>query len=291
VIYEAQKADDWTSSEVWKKANPNLGVSVSEEYLRRECQRAREIPSYENTFKRLFLNVRTEQATRWISMDRWDGCALTMDWGQLAGRECYGGLDISSVNDITSFVLVFPEGDEERKYLVLPYFWVPEVNAQQRERADRVPYLTWMKRGLIESGGAECIDQAVILKKILELSQRFSIRKIAYDPWNAEALAMAIGSAGIECEKWLQGYATMNGPSKEFERAVIGNRLRHDGNPVLRWMASNVCVVERDGDIRPSKKRSFEKIDGIVASIMAIGCCQKTADKESVYKERGLLFL
>lgn len=291
VIYEAKKDDDWKSPAVWAKANPNLGISVSLEFFQREAQRAQDVPSYENTFKRLFLNIRTEQEIRWISMEKWDLCQEAIDWEQFAGRECYAGLDLSSVRDLTALVLVFPSNDEPTEYYVWPHFWVPGRYAEVRERDDRVPYLTWMRAGFLQKAGEESIDQTVVFKRIMELRDKYSLRSVAYDPWNGEAMAQALDREGFEVVKFPQSFANLSEPSKEFEKAILSGRLHHDGNPILRWNASNVTATENDGNIRPSKKKSPEKIDGIVATVMGIALTQTGRKAESIYNTRGMLIL
>jgi len=185
VIYECTKDEDWTSPVIWRKANPNLGISVSEEYLTRECQRAQDSAAYENTFKRLHLNLRTEQDVRWLSLSDWDDSAgepITIE--DLAKRPCMAGLDLSTTTDITALSLVFPDPDEE-SVIVLPYFWIPENGAQKREQRDRVPYLTWARQGHITMTPGDVVDYAVIRQKVNELSKIFDIRELAIDRWNS----------------------------------------------------------------------------------------------------------
>lgn len=264
VIYEASVDDDWTDPDVWAKANPNLGVSVRRDYLDRECQRAQNEPTYENTFRRLHLNIRTQQDVRWLSLAKWDACGgAAVDSGQ-----CYAGLDLASTTDIASLVLYFPETQS-----LLPYFWIPEDNARERERRDRVPYMTWARQGLIETTPGNVIDYNHIRAKVNETAGLHDIRQIGYDPWNARHLAQQLQDEdGLPLVEVRQGYVTLNEPTKMFERMVVSGELRHGDNPVLRWMAGNVTVkIDPSGNIKPDKAKSSEKIDGIVASIMAVG--------------------
>lgn len=289
VIYEATIDDDWTDPKIWRKANPNLGVSISEEYLDRECKRAQEEPSFENTFKRLHLNIRTEQETRLIPMEAWNGkCNGALP--DLDGRECYGGLDLASTQDITALVLVFPI---DGKYILKPYFWIPLDGARRRERADRVPYLQWIREGHITgTPGVRC-DYSYLRRDINALDKQFKIRELAIDPWNADQLYTQLAEEDGWGERaLLHGQTTkdMNGPTLELEAAVASGRIIHGGNPVLTWMASNVAAdTDSMGNIRPSKKKSTEKIDGIVATCMGIGRATVRTDKRSVYETRGLI--
>ena len=295
VIYEAEKDDDWTDPETWRKANPNLGISVSEEFLTEECQKARELPRYENTFKRLFLNIRTGQEVRWISMESWDASAggiPAKDLEQhLLGQTCYGGLDLSSVSDLTAFALVFPRDDGT--YAVILRFWVPSENSRERERRDKVPYHTWAREGWIEETPGGSVDYATIRRRINDLGDLYGIQEIAIDPYNAEHTAQDLKADGFEPVFFRQGFLSMSGPSKQFETLIIAENLQHGGNPVLRWNVSNVTVKEDEaGNIKPNKAKSGEKIDGVVATIMALGRAMMRQEKfRSVYEQRGLLRL
>jgi phage terminase large subunit-like protein len=264
VVYEATNEDDWTSPEVWAKVNPNLGVSVRREYLERECQRAQNEPSYENTFKRLHLNIKTQQDVRWIPMDTWDRCSGV----PTPSGPCFAGLDLASTTDIAALVLFWPDTGS-----IVPWFWIPSDNAEKREKRDRVPYLTWGRQGLVTLTPGNVIDYNFIRQQINELADTYEIQKIGYDPWNARHLAQQLqDDDGLPLAEFRQGYISMNEPSKHFERLLTSNDLRHGGNEVLRWMAGNVTVrTDPSGNIKPDKQRSTEKIDGIVAAIMAIG--------------------
>ena len=168
VIYEAQRDDDWTSPAVWARANPNLGVSVSREYLERECRRAQETPTYENTFKRLHLNLRTQQDVRWLSIEAWDACGdEPVDESALDGQACFAGLDLSTTTDVSALALVFPDSDGT--VAVVSRFWIPGDNAEKRERRDRVPYQTWCRQGLIDMTPGNVIDYERIRSAINEL--------------------------------------------------------------------------------------------------------------------------
>lgn len=264
VVYEASESDDWTSVDVWKRVNPNYGVSVSPEYLERECQRAKNEPSYENTFKRLHLNIKTQQDVRWLPMSKWQAC----DDSPVPSGHCFAGLDLASTTDVAALVLYWPE-----THSLVPWFWIPADSAEKRERQHGVPYLTWSRQGLITATPGNVIDYNYIRAQINEIVDTYDVRKIGYDPWNATQLAQQLqDDDGLPMLQFRQGYASMNEPSKEFERLLMSEQLRHGGNPVLSWMASNATAkTDPSGNIKPDKAKSSEKIDGIVASIMAVG--------------------
>ena len=286
VIFEATREDDWTSETTWAKANPNLGVSVSLDYLKKECEKAKESSAYENTFKRLHLNIRTEQDIRWLSMERWDSCSDAIDLSKLAGCRCYAGLDLAATSDLTAFVLIF---DLDGVWYVVPYFWVPEDCAEKRSRKDRVPYSEWVKAGLMETTPGDMTDYATIRRRIGEIGEEFPILELAVDRlFQGGQLASELQADGHNIIAFGQGFAAMAGPTNELERLVLSRGLQHGGHPVLRWMASNVTVeMDAYGNKKPSKKKSTEKIDGIVSLIMAIGRAT-IGEGESPYEARGV---
>lgn len=286
VIFETQKEEDWTDPKVWAKANPNLGISTSREDFEEQFQRAQETPSFENTFKRLKLNMKTEQATRWLPLLKWDKCAAVVSDEKFPLCVWYAGLDLSSTTDIASFVLWSPDNN-----VVLPHFWIPSEAAHLRERRDRVPYLTWAREGLITMTEGNVIDFDIIRRDIGLLGEVYNIKRIAVDRWGSIQVQNQLAGDGFDIDPFGQGFASMSAPTKELEKLVIGETLRHQGHPVLRWMGSNVCTEEdAAGNIKPSKSRSTEKIDGIVALIMAIGAKMEEdpKPKESRYKTKGL---
>lgn len=290
VIFAADPSDDWTKPETWEKANPNLGISISHEYLAAECRKAQETPGYENTFKRLHLNLWTEQDTRWISIRAWDANALEVaDESSLRGRRCYVGLDLSTTTDIAAAVRVYPRDDGT--FDVIPKFYVPAENAAKRERKDRVPYPLWIRQGWIIATPGNVIDYDFIKTDLLSLAKVADLREIAYDPWSATQIALQLEADGATCVPFRQGFASMSEPSKTFEKLILGGKIRHGNNPVLRWMVSNVAIeIDPAGNIKPSKKRSTERIDGVVGCIMALGRATLPSENgPSVYQKRGLV--
>ncbi len=292
VIYEATIDDDWTDPVVWAKANPNLGISVKNDYMNRKCEKAKNELSFENTFKRLHLNIRTEQETRFLAMEKWDLCDGRL-WAlpDLNGKACFGGLDLASTSDVSALVLAFPLEDDI--YAIKSFFWIPEETAVKRSKADRLAYAQWCAAGLMKATDGATCDYSVIRHDINELAKQYDIREIAVDPWNARQLQTQLREEdgwGDRVIDHRQGFISMSGPTKDLDRLVISGLLVHGGNPVLRWMASNTVVkTDPAGNLKPDKEKSAEKIDGIVALIMALGRAALRTDHTSVYETRGLL--
>jgi len=286
VIYAAEEGDDWTSPATWRKANPNFGVSVQEEFLRQECAVALESPAYQNTFRRLYLNQWTQQASRWLDMAAWDRCSAPLP--DLAGRACYGGLDLASTTDIAALVLAFPPVEEGEPLWLLPFFWVPEDKLIEKERRDRAPYVTWVRQGVMTATPGNVIDYAWIRQQVNDLAGIYEMREIAVDPWNSTQLTVQLQDDGLTVMEMRQGFASLSGPSKELLRLVLAGDLAHGGHAVLRWMADNVTVRQDPaGNVKPDKAKSTNRIDGIVASIMAIGraMLRNPAAERSMYDD------
>jgi phage terminase large subunit-like protein len=283
LLFEAPMDADWTDEAVWHAANPALGDFRSLEEMRIAAQRAKAIPAQQNTFRRLYLNQWTEQDERWLDMALWDTCGASVDLEGLRGRECYAGLDLASTRDVTALVLVFPDG--EGGYDVLPFFWVPEDTMTARVKRDRVPYDQWARDGFVKTTPGNVCDYDVIREDIRELAERFDLKEIAYDRWGATQLVTQLQSDGANCVPLGQGFASLSAPAKELDKLILGGNLRHGGHPVLRWMAGNVAI-EQDaaGNIKPSKKKSTEKIDGIVALVMAIDRAARNGETSSVWE-------
>ena len=294
VIYGADEGDDWTDPKVWKKANPSLGITVGIDKVEAACESAKQNPGEENAFRQLRLNQWVKQAVRWMPMDKWDACAFPVDPEELEGRVCYGGLDLSSTSDITAFVLVFPPRDEEDKYVVLPYFWLPEETLDLRVRRDHVPYDVWEKQDLIETTEGNVIHYGFIEKFIENLGERYNIREIAFDRWGAVQMVQNLEGMGFTVVPFGQGFKDMSPPTKELMKLVLEKRIAHGGNPVLRWMMDNI-YIRRDpaGNIKADKEKSTEKIDGAIAMIMGLDRAIRGGNDngESVYDSRGILFL
>jgi phage terminase large subunit-like protein len=293
-IRAAGEDDDWLDEEVWKKANPGLGVTIKLDYLRTEAERAKQAPGYANTFQRLHLDRWTSQETRWLPMETWDRCGIEIDLAGLEGRECYGGLDLATTSDLAAFLLDFPPVEDGDPHIWLPHFWIPKANMIERARRDRVPYDLWVRQGLITATEGNAIDYAFIAKDVEELGKRFNIREIAFDRWGAFQMSQQLEGIGFSMIAFGQGFVSMSPPMAELLRLVLDDKLRHGGNPVLRWMADNLAVSQDPaGNVKPDKKKSRQKIDGMVAGVMALDRAVRHGQGEpgSVYEERGLRLL
>jgi phage terminase large subunit-like protein len=297
IIYAASVDDDWTDPETWKKANPNLGVSLKIEDMAAACNKAKTSPGYTNTFKRLHLNIWTELATLAIPMEEWDRC-YPLEFGEspaqwreraienLKGEECYGGLDLASIVDVASFALWFPVAR-----IVLPWFFVPRAAATKRgaEPGNRGRYEDWIGEGFINACPGVRIDQRMIRDRIYWANNTFAMKSISYDKWNAEALRIEIEASGIKVVEFGQTLANFTDPTKELIASVSEHSVDHGHNPVMRWMASNLSVyTDPNENMRPDKKHSADKIDGCVAWLMAWGeAISQSGGSGSIYDTYG----
>lgn len=291
VVYGLKDDEDWEDEENWYKVNPSLGYTVDIERLRDAYREAKQNPADEITFKWLRCNMWVSSTVAWIPDAIYMRGNESIEAASLEGRDCYAGLDLSSTGDITALVLIFPPRDENEKYVLLPYFWIPEETIPRRVKANSVPYDIWEKQGYIMSTEGNVIHYDFIEKFIIYLSEKYHILEIAVDRWNATQMIQNLEGEGFTIVPFGQGFSSMSAPTKEFYRLLMEGRIIHCGNPVLRWMAGNV-VIDTDpaGNIKVTKAKSKEKIDGIVAAIMALDrCIRQEGQSGSVYDERGLL--
>ena len=294
VIYGSKESDDWTDPSIWKKANPSLGITVSIDKVKAAFNSAKENPAEENTFRQLRLNQWVKQSVRWMPMDKWDACAFPVDEQALKGRICYGGLDLSSSTDITAFVLVFPPEDESEGFTILPHFWIPEGNVELRIRRDHVPYDIWKKQGYLETTEGNVIHYGYIEQFIDDLGKKYNIREIAFDRWGAVQMVQNLEGLGFTVVPFGQGFKDMSPTTKELMKLTLEKKIAHGSHPVLRWMMDNIFIrTDPAGNIKPDKAKSTEKIDGVVATIMALDRAIRNEGEtgDSIYDERGLLFL
>lgn len=284
VIYGADpETDDWQDPATWAKANPNLNVSVKLSYLESEARKAKELPRLENDFKRYHLNWWTEQAVRWLPIDKWDECAGPVPWqdlpAHLEGRRCLAAGDLSSTTDLTCQLMLFPPVAGDPYWYVLPKFFVPADNIELRVRRDRVSYDVWMRDGAIIPTPGDVIDYDYFKRELLGDpaqgitgdAERYHIEQLGLDPFNATQLAIQLGAEGLDVAFVRQGFLSLNEPSKEIERLMLKGGIRHGGHPVLRWCVLNVAVeTDAAGSIKPSKSKSHERIDGVAALVTAM---------------------
>jgi phage terminase large subunit-like protein len=290
VVFSAAEDADWTDMAVWRMVNPSLGITVEEEYLHNACESAKQNPAEETQFRQFFLCQWTNSAVRWMPMDKYDKCGFTFDKEALRGRKCCGGLDLSKTTDTTAFVLVFPPENEDDKYIIIPFIFIPKHNMEARVRRDHVPYDIWERQGYLTATEGDVIDYNYIQALIEEQGKIYDIQEIAFDPWNATQLTQNLTTLGFNMSEFRQGYPSLNPPTKEFHRLILKEKIAHAGHPVLRWMVDNVCVdTDPTGCIKPNKRKSNERIDGAVATIMALGrAMAHKDDPTSVYDKHGL---
>jgi phage terminase large subunit-like protein len=268
-IYAAAPDDDWKDEKTWHKANPSLGETITVESFAADAREADQSPSKLNSFLRYRLNVWTTQDVRWLSPDAWAKCGGPLR-DDLEKREWYAGLDLASTTDLSALVLV--SQDDDGTFDVMPWFWVPQDNAAERTQRDKVDYIGWIRDGYIRATDGNVTDYDVIRRDIVELSQKYNIRQLGIDRWNATQLATQLQGDGLEIVGFGQGYGSMSSPSRALENYVLSEKIRHAGHPVLSWMAANVAVQsDHQGNIKPSKAKSTERIDGIVSLVMGLG--------------------
>jgi len=297
------EGDDWQSEEVWAKANPNLNISVKVADLQVKAERARRLPAEQNAFRRLHLDEWTQQSDRWIDLSLWDendtspraplpGGGEGGRADELAGRVCYGGLDLSSVSDITAWVLVFPRANDAEELDILARFWCPEDRLNDETNKYRDQYRQWAKAGYLQVTPGNAVDYGFVKHCVLEDAGRFKLVSLNVDRlFQGYQLSQELADEGLDVFGMGQGFLSMAAPMREFERRLLAKKLHHGGNPVLRWMADNVAVrMDPAGNLKPDKAASQGKIDGIVGLVMGIDRASRhEAPKKSVYEERGLV--
>lgn len=282
--------EDWQDERAWIKANPNLRVSKKMDDLRDKARKARQMPSRLNAFLTKELNIWTQAASRWIAPERWQACNHgPVEEDALTGRRCWGGLDLSSTLDVTALVWVFPGEALGEPAQVLTRLWIPEENWERRVREERAPYDVWVRQGLLTLTPGDVVDYDFILHQIEQDAQRFSVQELAFDPWNATSVTNKIGF-GERLVEFRQGYVSMNPAMKALEVAIQRRSLNHGGHAALAWMADNLVIsYDPAGNMKPDKAKSTEKIDGMVALIMAYyRATLAGAGGSSVYETRGI---
>lgn len=290
IIYAADENDDPFAPETWAKANPMLGVSVKFDYLAEQAARAKTTPSFYNTFLRYHLNRWTQQVTRWIPVEAWNACQRVVDPEQLKGKLCVGAFDLSEKLDITAMVLCFPMEDY---FAFLFQFWCPEERIMERAKKDRVPYDAWARDGWLVPTPGNVVDYSFPIAAAKQAAKDYELVELAYDPWNATQTALDLQTDGLTVVEHRQGYASMSEPSKEFEKIITAGQIAHRTprgiDPVMRWMLSNVAIKsDPAGNIKPDKSRATGRIDGVIASVMALGRAIQHQHQPSVYETRGL---
>ena len=298
VIYQApQEVDPW-DEDTWHACNPALGDFRSIEEMRTFAERAKRIPSLESVFRNLYLNQPVDADQRFLSSADWDACGTPVDTDALDGRRCYGGLDLSSTQDLTALVLVFPDDNDPPAYDVLAWFWSAGDTLRERGDRDRVPYALWRDQGFLEAPPGRAIDKGHVARRLAEIVSRYEVQGVAYDRWRIEELKKSLADDGIDVPlmDWGQGFKDMAPAVDALETAVLNGLIRHGGHPVLRWNASNASItMDPAGSRKIDKARSIGRIDGLIALTMAIGLAARSQmPARSPYENdrpEGFLFL
>jgi phage terminase large subunit-like protein len=289
-IAAADPEDDWAEETTWRKANPNWGVSVKPEFVRKEYQKALANPAEQPKFRRLYLGQKVSTVEAYLSLADWDACPPWPDEATLREAPCWLGLDLSSSVDVTAAVLVWRLGPDE--IALRATCWLPGANLEERRRRDRVPYHAWAGSWLTLTEG-NTIDRSEVRRAVAAQAKDWRVKAICYDPWQAAELVQQLqDDDGLPVLAVPQRFATLSEPTKALQALILRRRVRHDANPLLRWMVSNLAVRTDDREnMMPCKKRSRGRIDGLQATITALTQALVKPPAESVYATRDLLVL
>ena len=278
-IYAApDDADPW-DEKTWYACNPALNDFRSLEEMQIFAEQAKKIPAKESVFKNLYLNMRVDPVAKWISSTDFDACVGPIP--DLSGRECYAGLDLSSTQDLSALSLCFVPIEENEPFYTLHYAWCPENAIRSRSKADRVPYDLWNRQGHIEATPGSVVDYSYILKRIEAIGKQYALKAILFDRWGSTKIVKDLEDMGLTVLEFGQGFASMSPPSKEMEKLVLSRKIVFPDNPALAWCFSNVIAeIDAAGNVKPSKKKSKEKIDLVVSCIMALDGALRNTKKE-----------
>lgn len=278
VIYGLEKEEDWNNEDNWKRALPSYGVTIDLPTIRAKHKQAQALPSEENIFRRFYLNQWVQQAVRWLPMDYWDKCTKPVEVEK--GDTCYLGLDYAMSRDLTALIAVFPKDGD---YQILADFWLPEGQLMNAKKRDGVDYFIWKRQGYLRTCDGDTTRWSDVHSRIMELSGEYKVKAVAFDRWGLDSIREDLENSGLTFVPCGQGIASMSAPSKELERAVLAQQIRHGNNPILRWCATNATVdTDAAGNIKPTKAKSYGRIDGIVATIMAIRAHQEAGSLQTL---------
>lgn len=305
-ITEIEQGDDWTDPIAWQKANPNLGISLFSEQLESLCLEAQHVPSKQNNFRCKHLNEWVNQFERWINLEDWKACNAEYTEESLYGRQCFGGLDLSTTTDLTAFVLVFPPEERDEPWKAVYRFWSPEERVQKRAKGylvDKVPFDAWARDGQLLATPGNVIDYEFVRNTITGfkdsdgnyhkgLADLFDIREIAYDPYNATETAIKLQEAGHELIEFRQGAISFNAPMKRLEGLLLERRFAHGNHPTMTWMANNMVIrYDANMNMAPDKKNAKDRIDGVVALLMGVGRAIVSENEYISGYENGISFI
>lgn len=292
IIYAADEDDDIENPKVWKKANPSLGYVLRDETIKEHLNQAKNDPLVMNSFLRFRLNRWVGQYNRFLPMEAWNKCNMPLR--NLDRRPCWAGLDLSSTTDLSALALWFPPDDSCPIHQVKVWFFMPADRVREKEKKDGVPYRMWVERGDMIATAGNVIDYKAIREVIKQAKEKYDIREIAYDSWGATKLAQELqDDEGMNMVPFGQGYKSMSPPTKELLRLVLAGEVAHGNNPVLTWNVDNLVVaIDPAENVKPAKNKAVKRIDGIVASIMALGRAMiQEGPSRSKYEDEELTIL
>jgi len=276
VLHTAPPELDWADEETWKLANPALDDYLDRRVLRDECRKALGNPAAERAFRQYRLNQQSQQSGRAVDLSRWDAAPLITR--ELRARTCFAGLDLASTIDLASYALDFPDG--EGGHDVLWRAFAPESAITQLDRRTGGRASVWRADGLLTVTEGNVIDYEAIKVALREDAETYDLREVAFDRWGATQLASELIEEGFPLVQVGQGFASMSGPTKEFLRLVAAGLYRHGANPLIRWQAANLITrTDPGGNVKPDKSKSTDKIDSIVAGVMALDRALRNAAK------------
>jgi phage terminase large subunit-like protein len=285
VVWAAGEDDDPFAEATWRKANPGYGISPTRAFMAAAANEARQSPAQLSSFKRLHLGVRTKQVTTFLDLKAWDRCAPQRE---LDGLDACGALDLATTTDLTAWALVFPDG--AGGYDALWRHYLPEAALLELDRRTAGEASVWVRDGWLTITPGNVVDYQWVRRDVNADRERFKVVEVGYDPWNATSLVTDLQGDGCKLVHVRQGFATMSTPTKELLKAVLEGKFRHGGNPLVRWQVDHLAVsLDPAGNVKPDKARSPEKIDGLVAGIMAVdSAMRRPVPKVSAYAKRGL---
>lgn len=294
ILFETPADADWKDEALWFDANPGLEHGFPDiDGLRQLAREAENRPSDREAFRQYHLNIWIDSAAApWLDMPLYDEGGEVIDLDALVGEPCWIGVDLSSTEDLTAVVAAFlrPNGG----YIVLPQFFVPQDTLRRRSERDGVPYVRWAEEGHIIPTPGNVVDYDWVENAIMDLAERYRVMEIAIDRWNSTGTINRLTAAGLPVAKFGQGFASMSPACREVERAILSRKLHHGGHPVLRWCFQNAVIVSNPaGDVKFDKSRAAEKIDGAVATAMAVARAAAAEAMPSVYEteREGFLFV
>lgn len=286
IIYTLDNQDDWDNPTKWHLANPNLDVSVKSDYIEEQVRDAKNRPEAVRNVMTKNLNLWVDSDNTWIVDEKWMACIG--DHRELEGKKAWGGLDLSNTSDVTAYVLLFNEGG---KFQLLPFFWIPEDTMREKVRKENINYDSWVRDGYVKVTPGNVIDYEYVKADITKLHELYRVESTAYDRWNSSQIVTELQNEGMKLTPIGMTYGALSAPTKQFEKLVLAGELEHGGNPVLRWMVNSTSIMtDPNGNIKPNKAKSSQKIDGVAAAINALAEWMTCAasKKVSVYEKRGM---